>query len=144
MRRFPKVTGEHTAAPATAGQRRPSRRTGTLTKRPLTSFHIPSTNPLKTTALIAAALIFLAPAALPQGSLTPQGPPAPTMKTLDQVEARIIVNASKTPGDAANTFIISAPGSYYFTGNITGEPGKHGISIKANDVTLDLNGFALI
>ena len=66
------------------------------------------------------------------------------MKSLDQVEARTIVNAANTPGDGANTFIISAPGSYYLTGNITGAPGKHGISIQADNVTLDLNGFALI
>jgi hypothetical protein len=81
--------------------------------------------------------------AFSQGPLTPPGSPAPTMKTLDQVEARIIVNAVQTPGNATTTFIISAPGSYYFTDNITGDTGKHGISIQANDVTLDLNGFAL-
>jgi hypothetical protein len=68
----------------------------------------------------------------------------PTMKTLDQIEPRTIVNAVNTPGNATNTFIISQPGSYYFTGNITGASGKHGISIQADDVTLDLNGFALI
>ncbi len=66
------------------------------------------------------------------------------MKTLDQIEARIIVNDINTPGDASNTFIISAPGSYYLTGNLVGESGKHGISIQSNDVTLDLNGFALL
>jgi parallel beta-helix repeat protein len=66
------------------------------------------------------------------------------LKTLDEVEARIIVNGSNTPGDAANSFIITAPGSYYLVGNIVGARGKHGISIRANDVTLDLNGFALI
>jgi parallel beta-helix repeat protein len=66
------------------------------------------------------------------------------MKTLDQVEARTIVNAANTPGDATNTYIISAPGSYYLAGNITGAAGKHGISIRAHNVTLDLNGFALI
>jgi parallel beta-helix repeat protein len=66
------------------------------------------------------------------------------MKRLDQVEARTIVNAANTPGDAANTFIISAPGSYYITGDVTGDAGKHGISIQADNVTLDLNGFALI
>ena len=89
-------------------------------------------------------LPFLATQIFAQGNLTPPDAPAPTMKTLDQVEARIIVNAANTPGDATNTFIISQPGSYYFTGNITGTSGKHGISIQANDVTLDLNGFALI
>jgi len=66
------------------------------------------------------------------------------MKTLDQVEARVIVNATNTPGDATNTFIITNPGSYYFVGNITGAAGKNGISVRANDVTLDLNGFALL
>jgi Right handed beta helix region len=94
-------------------------------------------------ALLLSTLNFQ-PSTFAQGSLTPPGTPAPTMKTLDQVEARTIVNATNTPGDATNTFIISQPGSYYLTGNITGASGKHGISIQANDVTLDLNGFALI
>ena len=100
-------------------------------------------------SLSSAAAIFLllpCPDALrAQGDLTPPpGPPGPTMKTLDQIEARIIVNDTNTPGDASNTFIISAPGSYYLTGNLVGESGKHGISIQSNDVTLDLNGFALL
>src|SRR4030095_5157723 len=80
---------------------------------------------------------------LAQGSLTPPGAPAPTMKSLDQVEARTIVNAANTPGDATNLFIISQPGSYYLTGNITGVASKQGIRIIASGVTLDLNGFAL-
>ncbi|MDB6124586.1 MAG: hypothetical protein JWQ71_3579 [Pedosphaera sp.] len=78
-----------------------------------------------------------------QGSLTPPGAPAATMKTLDQVEARIPVDAAHTPGDAANQFIINQPGSYYLTTNITGVSSKAGINIVANDVTLDLNGFVL-
>ena len=61
-----------------------------------------------------------------------------------KLEPRSIVGASAAPGDAANSFIIRTPGSYYLIGNITAEPGKHGISIQANDVTLDLNGFALL
>ncbi len=61
-----------------------------------------------------------------------------------QVEARTIVNAANTPGDASNSFVISQPGSYYLTGNINGTGGKNGISIQADGVTLDLNGFALI
>ncbi len=66
------------------------------------------------------------------------------MKTLDQVEARIIVNAANTPGDATSSFVISQPGSYYLTGNLTVSTTKHGISIETDNVTLDLNGFAII
>ena len=37
---------------------------------------------------ILNALFVLTEPAFPQGSLTPPGPPAPMMKTLDQIEAR--------------------------------------------------------
>jgi hypothetical protein len=63
------------------------------------------------------------------------------MKTLDQIEARTPINATATPGDASNQFIISAGGSYYLTANITGVSGKNGMSINASNVTLDLNGL---
>lgn len=73
----------------------------------------------------------------------PAGPIAGTYKTLTEVEPRTIVNARNTPGNVTATFIISQPGSYYLDRNITGESGKVGIRIVANDVTLDLNGFVL-
>ena len=89
-------------------------------------------------------LCVLALSVFAQGPLTPPpGAPAPTMKTLDQVEARTIINSANTPGDASSSFIISAPGSYYLTGNITGVAGKHGITIAASEVTFNLNGFAV-
>jgi parallel beta-helix repeat protein len=66
------------------------------------------------------------------------------MKTLDQVEPRIPVNATTTPGDAASVFKITQPGSYYLTSNITGVSGKHGIYITTGNVTLDLRGFELV
>lgn len=79
----------------------------------------------------------------PDTLLPPSGPITGTFKTLTEVEPRVIVNARNTPGNGSNTFIISQPGSYYLDRNITGEAGKVGIRILANDVTLDLNGFVL-
>jgi parallel beta-helix repeat protein len=72
---------------------------------------------------------------LAQGSLTPPGAPAPTFKTLTQIEPRTAI--SSLP------FTITAPGSYYLTTNLTGSASQHGITISANGVTLDLMGFEL-
>jgi parallel beta-helix repeat protein len=77
-----------------------------------------------------------------QGSLTPPGAPAPTMKTLAQIEPR--TDVLKLSGDAGDLFLITNSGSYYLTTNIVGVSGKSGIFITANNVTLDLNGFALL
>ncbi len=76
----------------------------------------------------------------------PAGPVAPTAKPLSDVEARIAINATNTPGDplsdaSPSTFKISQPGSYYLTANVAGEAGKAGIEITADGVTVDLNGF---
>src|SRR5690606_25957259 len=49
----------------------------------------------------------------------PAGPVAPTHKTLTEVEPRIAVNAANTPGASGAMYVISQPGSYYLTGNIT-------------------------
>ena len=97
------------------------------------------------TFLLTATLLVAYPfCILAQGPLTPPGPPAPTMKTLEQIEPRIPIDATRTPGDAGATYRISAQGSYYLTGNIFGESGKTGILVVADNVTIDLNGFSLI
>jgi hypothetical protein len=75
----------------------------------------------------------------------PAGPVAPTMKTLIEVEPRIIINSVNTPGDADSVYKITAPGSYYLIGNMTGQAVKHGIEIATGgDVTIDLMGFELV
>jgi hypothetical protein len=50
------------------------------------------------------------------------------------------INAVRTPIDSL-PYTINQPGSYYITGNLDGSGG--GINISADDVTLDLMGFAL-
>ncbi len=94
--------------------------------------------------VLLSTLVFQPANVFAQGALTPPGAPAPTMKSLDQVEPRTIVNATNTPGDSSDSFIISQPGSYYLTTNIVGVAVKNGIEISSGNVTLDLNGFALI
>ena len=86
--------------------------------------------------LVCLSVLFVSTQVFSQGSLTPPGAPAPTMKTLDQVEARTPIPA------ATSTQYISQSGSYYLTGNITVST-SHGISIQADNVTLDLNGFTI-
>jgi hypothetical protein len=74
----------------------------------------------------------------------PAGPVAPTHKTLTEVEPRMAVNTTNTPGDSDSLFKITLPGSYYLTGNISGVESKHGIEIGIGGVTLDLNGFDVL
>ena len=70
-----------------------------------------------------------------QGSLTPPGAPAPTMKTLAQVEPRTPISSAP--------YTISSPGSYYLTTNLVGTSGNNGITISSSQVVLDMEGFAL-
>jgi len=92
---------------------------------------------MRTVLLALAVVLFLLPffAVLAQGPLDPPGAPAPMMKTLAQMEPRTpITNVPVT---------ISAPGSYYLTDSFIGVVGWDGITIDADAVTLDLNGFKL-
>jgi hypothetical protein len=85
-------------------------------------------------ALLLSAINAQLSTVLAQGSLTPPGAPAPTMKSLDQIEARTPI--SSLP------YTITTGGSYYLTGNLTAADGNC-IVIAASGVTLDLNGYTL-
>lgn len=91
------------------------------------------------------ALLAAVPSAFSQGSLTPPGAPAPTMKTLQQIEPRIDLN--ELEGDANAVCVIKGPGSYYLTRDLAGAAGKDTIRVTPNlspgRLTIDLNGFAL-
>jgi parallel beta-helix repeat protein len=95
-------------------------------------------------AVVVALLLPVFTTVLAQGSLTPPGAPAPTMKTLQQIEPRTPVSAATAPGNFLAQHIISKPGSYYLTTNLVAEGDKRGIQIEADHVTLDLNGFSLL
>jgi parallel beta-helix repeat protein len=99
------------------------------------SFAVAALSPL---ALLLAASVTLA------GPLTPPaGPVAGTQKTLAEIEPRTAINAVNTPGDATCLYKITQPGSYYLTASAAAAGNKHGITITASNVTIDLNGFTL-
>src|SRR3954470_2289628 len=108
--------------------------------------------PMKTPRLLcpvaaAIGLLLLPVPVFPQGSLTPPGPPAPTMKKLDEIEPRTNLQATPAPAGVDTTnanyhFIINQPGSYYLSANL-GVTKTHGIQINAEGVTVDLNGFEI-
>ncbi len=92
---------------------------------------------LAVTAGLLSALVWAGPLDPPAGPVTSTG------KTLSEVEPRTAISDANTPGDVNSLFVITRPGSYYLTGNITGVAGKHGIKIASSGVSLDLNGFEL-
>jgi parallel beta-helix repeat protein len=99
-----------------------------------------NTRPLALSAL-AGLNLFLSAAAFAGPINPPAGPVTSTYKTLGEVEPRTPVQS--LPGSATALYVISQPGSYYLTGNITGVSGKSGIQITSDNVSLDLAGFQL-
>lgn len=84
----------------------------------------------------------------------PAGPIASTGKTVQEIYDKIArtdvgfaeprIPVQSLLSSATAQYVISQPGSYYLTGNIQGAAGKNGIEITANDVSLDLCGYAMI
>ena len=64
------------------------------------------------------------------------------MKTLHEVEPSKALSNANTPGNGSYTYIITVPGAYHLTENLT-TTGKSGILITAAGVTLDLHGFEI-
>src|SRR3954471_15205057 len=100
-----------------------------------------------TSALLISAFHLFSVPAFSQGSLTPPGPPSPTMKKLDEVEPRTNLQASPAPAGVDTTnpnyqFVINQPGSYYLTSNLL-VTKTNGIQINVEGVSLDLNGFQI-
>jgi hypothetical protein len=81
-----------------------------------------------------------------QGALTPPGAPAPTMKSLDQIEARTPL-VSGQPGvsvSASGEITITASGSYYLTKNLVStNTAASCINVGTFNVALDLNGYTI-
>lgn len=75
------------------------------------------------------------------GSLTPPGAPAPTMKTLDQMEPSTPIQS--LPAGMTCVHRVTVSGAYHLTGNITGFSGGDGILVSANNVSIDLRGFTI-
>lgn len=88
-----------------------------------------------TTYFLAVAL----PAAsFAQGPLTPPAAPAPSMKTLQQIEPRI--DLATIAGNANFHHVITESGSYFLSSNLNLTKAG-GIQVIAANVRIDLNGF---
>jgi hypothetical protein len=108
---------------------------------------------IRTFALPVAVALIAASPALAQGPLNPPGGPAPTMKSLDEINAKIEQAIGKVDQVDAKVekripisslpFTITAPGSYYLTGNLTHTGTGNGITVESDQVTIDLMGFTL-
>ena len=97
---------------------------------------------------ICAVMLLWVQCVLAQGLLMPPGAPGPSMKTLYQIhqqtqlsEPRTALSANSTPGASGYQYAITNSGSYYLADNMTVTQG--GISVSADHVALDLNGFTL-
>jgi parallel beta-helix repeat protein len=92
---------------------------------------------------LALVVILLFGGGASAGPLDPPGAPAPTLKTLDQVNPGTPL--SEVAGDADAAHVITAPGRYFLDADIESlGPGMHAIQVETDDaVEIDFNGFAI-
>lgn len=95
--------------------------------------------PIQLWLIFLLCIWVLLPATSIAGNLDPTASPAPTMKSLDEIEPRISIPGSDSP---LGTYTISESGSYYLTGDRL--CNATGIQVEADNVTLDLMGYSLI
>lgn len=95
--------------------------------------------------MVFIAYVFSGASALAGGLTPPAGPVVETMKTLDEVEARIPIGPLTTPGDSQSIYRITESGSYYLTGDIIPTASiLYAIKVEdVPDVTIDLNGYSI-
>ncbi|MBC7773116.1 MAG: right-handed parallel beta-helix repeat-containing protein [Pyrinomonadaceae bacterium] len=96
--------------------------------------------PMVRLSVIVAALAAGGTLVALAGPLDP--PPGPVSSTLPVLLSSIDIES--LPGDANCKHLISQPGSYHFSRNITGVAGKAGICITVGCVVLDFDGFELV
>ncbi|MDX2117111.1 MAG: NosD domain-containing protein [Planctomycetota bacterium] len=95
--------------------------------------------------LLLGALGVAGIAALTRSAVAgPLSPPLGPVQPTPGPEPRTPINADTTPGDATAYFVISEPGSYYMQRNLIGPATRSAIRITADNVTVDLNGFAIV
>ncbi len=91
---------------------------------------------MRTTTLIFITLGMIIPTGVFAGNLSPSAAPASTMVTLDDLQDRTPI--SSLP------YAITSSGSYVLTASLTlAATDTYGITISADEVTLDLNGYSL-
>ncbi len=98
-------------------------------------------SPVHVLKAITFTLFLATTAAFAQGTLTPPGAPAATMKTLNQIEPR--TDILTLPSSANSMYVITQPGSYYLSATFTATAAFRAIEIRTNDVTIDLCGFTI-
>jgi hypothetical protein len=60
------------------------------------------------------------------------------------VDGIVLINQASAIAGGGFPYTITQPGSYRLSGNLTVPPGAHGILIATDNVTIDLNGFAIM